>query len=101
MFLWLQSVDHAEVALPITEAFTLFPDYQVPLDGDDKAALQGSAPGEMAVFLVVAIHGDPLQATVNLLAPIVVNVTTRLARQKVLAESAYAVTHPLFPRPAR
>lgn len=96
-FLWLQSLDEQEVALPVAEAFNLFPDYEVELDTDDVAVLQVSDPAQVAVFVAVTVRGDPLQATANLLAPILVNTASRLGRQKILRNPSYSVRRPLFP----
>lgn len=96
LFLWLQSVDDPEVALPVTDPFSLFGGYEVPLDQDDVEALSVTSPQEVAVLVVVTVRSDPLQATANLAAPILVNTARRLGRQKVLADSTYSVRHPLF-----
>ncbi len=96
LFLWLQSVDEPEVALPVADPFSLFGGYEVPLDQEDVEALSVASPQEVAVLVVVTVRSDPLEATANLAAPILVNTTRRLGRQKVLADSAYSVRHPLF-----
>ncbi len=96
VFLWLQSVDEPHVALPVADPFPLFAGYEVPLDEEDVEVLSVSSPQEVAVLVVVTVRSDPLQATANLAAPILVNTTRRLARQKVLAQPAYPVRHPLF-----
>lgn len=96
LFLWLQSVDEPEVALPVVDPFALFDDYEVPLDPADVELLSVTSPQEVAVLVVVTVRSDPLQATANLAAPILVNTARRLGRQKVLADSSYSVRHPLF-----
>lgn len=97
-FLWLQSVEQADVALPMAEAFALFPDYDIELDADDTAALQITDPERVAVFVIITVRGDPLQAKANLLAPVIINTAACLGRQKILAGSAYVVDRPLFPQ---
>ncbi|MDQ7801776.1 MAG: flagellar assembly protein FliW [Armatimonadota bacterium] len=96
VFLWLQSVDCPEVALPVADPFTLFENYEVPLDPEDVELLSVTSPQEVAVLVVVTVRSDPLQATANLAAPILVNTNRRLGRQKVLADASYSVRHPLF-----
>ncbi|MCS7236622.1 MAG: flagellar assembly protein FliW [Armatimonadota bacterium] len=96
LFLWLQSVDEPDVVLPVADPFTLFRGYEVPLDQEDVEALSVASPQEVAVLVVVTVRSDPLEATANLAAPILVNTARRLGRQKVLADSAYSVRHPLF-----
>lgn len=99
VFLWLQSVDDPEVALPVADPFALFEGYEVPLDQEDVELLGVRSPQEVAVLAVVTVRADPLAATANLAAPILVNTARRVARQKVLADTAYSVRHPLFSTP--
>lgn len=96
LFLWLQSVDDPEVALPVADPFSLFGGYEVPLDPEDVEALAVTSPQEVAVLVVVTVRSEPLEATANLAAPILVNTARRLGRQKVLSDSRYSVRHPLF-----
>lgn len=98
-FLWLQCVDDPEVALPVTDPFALVPGYEVPLEEDDVELLGVEAAQEVAVLVVVTVRSDPLRATANLAAPILVNTTRRVGRQKVLAEAPYSVRHPLLALP--
>ncbi len=96
-FLWLQAVDDPEVAVPVADPFGLFLDYEVPLEEEDVEALSVSDPREVAVLVVVTVRPDPLQATANLAAPILINTASRLGRQKILANGPYSIRHPLFP----
>ncbi len=96
-FLWLQSVDDPEVALPVTDPFALFTGYEVPLDENDVAVLRIADPQDVAVFVVVAVRADPLEASANLAAPLLINTAARTGRQKVLDGSPYGVRHPLLP----
>ena len=47
------------------------------------------------VYCVVGFGRQPKDATINLLAPVVLNPGARRGRQVVLEESGYAVTAPL------
>jgi flagellar assembly factor FliW len=51
---------------------------------------------ELAVYAVATIPEDPTRATVNLMAPIVINDKGRSGKQVILHESKYSVKHPLF-----
>lgn len=98
-FLWLQSTDDPQVALPVTDPFSLVPDYEVPLEEDDVELLGVERLQEVAVLVVVTVRSEPLRATANLAAPILVNTTKRVGRQKVLAEERYSIRHPLLSVP--
>ena len=50
---------------------------------------------ELTIYAVVTIPEDPREATLNLMAPIVINERGRRGRQVILHESKYSVRHPL------
>jgi flagellar assembly factor FliW len=50
----------------------------------------------MAVYAVATIPEDPNKATLNLMAPIVINDRVRCGKQVILHESKYSVKHPLL-----
>ena len=58
--------------------------------------IQTTNPEEVAVYAVATIPDDMERATVNLMAPIVINVKMRCGKQVILHESGYSVKHPLF-----
>lgn len=92
---WLHSVKNGAFALPVVSAHGLGQGYpDVPLKETAERAGLGENSDELAVMAVLsAPPGKP--ATVNLLAPIIVNSTTRTGAQIVLEGSQYT-THESF-----
>jgi flagellar assembly factor FliW len=94
---WLQSTTKQDLALPVVSAHAFgdrYPD--VPLEPIAQAAGVEGESDDVAVMVVLcAPQGQP--ATVNLLAPIVVNVATRQGAQVILEGSRYT-TRELFIR---
>lgn len=87
---WLQSVSSPELAFPVVSAHAFGEQYpDVPVGG---AAHEAGVDGEeeaLAVMVVLcAVSGQP--ATVNLLAPIVVNATTRKGAQVILEGTRFS-----------
>ncbi|HKQ68959.1 MAG TPA: flagellar assembly protein FliW [Polyangiaceae bacterium] len=78
---WLQSVSSAAVAFPVVSLDALHLEHDYPLPHDDAAPY-----ATMAVLS--AAPGKP--ATVNLLAPIVVNVTTRVGAQVFIESTKFS-----------
>ena len=81
-FKWLLSVDDPELAFAVANAGDLIPDYCPPLEL--AARLLDTDCAEIALFVIVTIPADPTRMTVNLMAPVVVDLRTRRARQIVL-----------------
>jgi flagellar assembly factor FliW len=78
--LWLQSLDDVRVALPVADPWHFFPDYEPRLPAFARVSLELVRPEDFSLLAVLIIPetGTP---TMNLLAPIVVNLKTRVGRQ--------------------
>lgn len=95
-FQYLQSLGDPPVALLIVNPFLFVPSYRFDLSAADMEELRCTAPDELSVFAVATIPADPAGATVNLMAPVVINARERRGKQLILLESGYSVRHPLF-----
>lgn len=92
---WLQAVDKPELAFPIVPATDVVQDYHITVSPDDLAALGRQSTAELQAFVILTIpNGTPERTTANLKAPIVMNPTTHLARQVLVAED-YPIRYPL------
>lgn len=97
-FLWMKLRGPAGVVnFVVLEPGGLIPGYELELFDADAASLDISDSGEAAVFNIVTLQPQaPLEATVNLIGPIVVNRRTRIGRQLVIANhSLYSARHRL------
>jgi len=87
---WLQSVSTPELAFPVVSAHAFGGQYpDVPVSGAaEEAGISGSEETLAVMVVLCALNGQP--ATVNLLAPIVVNATTRQGAQVILEGTKYS-----------
>lgn len=83
-FYWLQDVDRGDLAFLSVVPWEYFPEYELALSDDDESALEVDDPADLLVLALVTIDRDVPLVTANLLGPIVINQTKRLARQTVL-----------------
>jgi flagellar assembly factor FliW len=91
----LRSLENPSVRLLVVPPAPFFPDYAPVLDAEDQAAL-GLHDAQEALLLLVIQAGDSAEeTTANLLAPVVVNATTRAAAQVVLTGSDLPLRAPL------
>lgn len=93
-FFWLQSVDDPHLAFVVTDPSTFFKNYEVPIRDELHQELQVSDPAFLQIFVICNKVGDWL--TGNLLGPIVVNASNRLAQQLVLTEKKWTTRQPLL-----
>jgi flagellar assembly factor FliW len=87
---WLQSIDRPDVALAVVSPRRFVADYQVRVARRDVEPLGLSDATEAQVLAIVNEAGDSL--ALNLKAPLVVHVTTRLGRQ-IVAKDNHSVQH--------
>ena len=74
-FLWLQSLDEPEIALPVTDPGYFFADYAVELSDAEAERIGVSDPESAQIYVTVRASERPEDFTANLLAPIVVSGT--------------------------
>jgi Uncharacterized protein conserved in bacteria len=93
---WLQCTTDAGVCLPVVDAFVIEPGYVFDLSDEDVAALSLQSPEDLHVLSVLVIPENIQAMTVNLAAPIVINMKTNQARQTILGGNEWGVRAPAF-----
>ena len=82
-FLWLQSIDDPDLALPVVDPWEFFPGYELELTQSDAERVGGADPELTSLYVTVrAAEGDE-GFSANLRAPIVIvgNVGHQLINQ--------------------
>lgn len=97
-FKYLQSLDEPLISLFIINPFLLDPNYEFRLTDPDMEDVHSTNSAELEVYAVATIPEDPNGATINFMAPIVINDKERCGKQVILHESKYSVQHPLLQR---
>jgi len=98
-FVWLQSLDDPSIALPTADPWQIFADYSPHLPPYATSSLDLRNPEDFATLCVVVVTPGAAEMTMNLLAPIVVNLRTKTGRQITLETGGYSVRTPI-PRKA-
>ena len=102
-FLWmkLQGAD-GPINFVVIEPGGIIPNYELEIFDNDAETLGISDPSEAMVLNIVTLQKQsPLDATVNLIGPILVNRRTRIGRQVVIANySKYSARHILVQKEA-
>jgi flagellar assembly factor FliW len=95
-FYWLHSVEHPEIAVPVTTPWLFFSDFEVRVPDDDARRLELDDPAQADIFVIVRAASKLEDFTVNLAAPVIIHADRRLGRQIMNDTRGYAVRHPLF-----
>ncbi|MCL6577739.1 flagellar assembly protein FliW [Kyrpidia sp.] len=79
----------------VVNPFLILPDYEVEVPDD---LLSGARAQDIVLLAIVRVPDNPWEATVNLRAPLVIDVPRQRGVQCVPLESPYSIRHPLFPK---
>ena len=90
-FVWLQSVEDLNVAMPLIDPWALFPDYDPQLPQYAVVSLELERPEQFTVLCVTVVSQGGKDMTVNLRAPIIINLESRTGRQVTLDNAAYSI----------
>lgn len=96
IFAWLQSCDEPGIAFPVLEPELFAESYKITLARSDFEALKMKSLEGSRLYCIVTIPDDATQMTANLKAPIVINISQRMARQCVLQDNSLAIREPIF-----
>ena len=96
-FKWLQSMDDMELAFPVTLCSFFGIDYQFDIPDDEAQKLEIESADDVFVCNIANIpSSNPQGATINMLAPIIINLANQKAMQVVLKNTDFQVRYKLF-----
>lgn len=92
----LQSIDDADVAFIVTSPFLYFDHFSVDLPDHLVQQLEIQSQKDVAVWVIVSVRNPFSESTVNLKAPIIINVRTKTGKQYIPEQSDYSLRTPLI-----
>jgi len=95
-FSYLQSMEDGELAFVLADPFEFVADYEFILSDQAKEKLQVCKPEEVMVRSIVSIRGGLETASLNLVAPVVINPDKRIGKQVILTNTEYTTHYRLF-----
>lgn len=100
-FKWLQSTLTPDLAFVVTFPGFFGIDYTFELPENTQDDLKIVTVEEiLALNIVVIPHENPRASTINLLAPLIFNITNKTGSQVILSNSNFKVDSPLFEKEA-
>ncbi|MBR5303918.1 MAG: flagellar assembly protein FliW [Candidatus Gastranaerophilales bacterium] len=96
-FKWLQSMEDMDLAFPITLCSFFGIDYQFDIPDEEAQKLEITSGDDVFVCNIANIpSSNPQGVTINMLAPIVINIVNKKAMQIILKNTEFEVRHKLF-----
>lgn len=92
---WLQSADDECFALPVINPLMVDEAYN-PVVEDEILQRLGSMEDEFAVLTTIRVPAEIEKMTVNMKAPIIVNITTQKCCQIIVENQGYDIRKPVY-----
>lgn len=92
----LHSIEDSKVGLVVISPFEILKDYEVKLEEELIYRLTIKKPEQVLVLNTITLNSDIRRITINLKAPIIINIKENLGEQIILEEDKYSIKHPLI-----
>ncbi|NFV12928.1 flagellar assembly protein FliW [Clostridium sporogenes] len=96
IFSVLQSIENEDIGIIVTSPFNIKKAYEVQLNEEQIKNLKLQDEKDALVLSTVTLNSDINKITVNLRAPIVINIKEKIGEQIIVNNDKYRVKHPLF-----
>lgn len=95
-FALLQAVKKQEIGFVLAFPFAFKADYAFDISDEDKQELKVKQSEDLAIYSIVTLNDSFHDSTLNLLAPVLINVKEKCGKQLVLQDSqVYPLRFPL------
>jgi|UniRef100_A0A7V3VTH6 flagellar assembly factor FliW len=88
---WFVSLEDKNVALPIIDPWLIFKDYSFTLNEEMLKRIENPKRENVLIFCVIDLHRP--NVTVNLMAPIVINIEKGIGSQIIVEGTKYTSRH--------
>lgn len=93
---WMQSLQEPAFAMPVMDPLLVKEDYNPIVDDEVLKPIGKFEIEELLVLVTVTVPKDLKLMSINLKAPLVINVTERKACQIILDSDEYKVKYPIY-----
>lgn len=92
----LNSTEEDCIGFIVVSPFEIIKEYEVVLSQDIIEKLEVESPNDIILFNIITLGRILEESTVNLKAPIVINIKNNYGMQIILEEEKYSIRHPLL-----
>ena len=95
-FKLLQSIDDVTVGFVVISPFQVEENYEINLSEEVIKTLEIKEATDVLLYSLVTLNSKVEKITVNLKAPVVINVNNKKAEQFIIDKAKYKIKHPLM-----
>jgi flagellar assembly factor FliW len=96
LFYILQSIEDLSVGIVLISPFNVIKGYEFKLDDAKLEELNIKSQEDVIVLNTVTLNSKLENITVNLKAPLVININEKIGEQIILDNEDYSIKYPLF-----
>ncbi|MBC7087513.1 MAG: flagellar assembly protein FliW [Tissierellales bacterium] len=98
LFKFLQDIDNENVSFILINPWDFFEDYEIDIPDKelDTIDLNPQIENTLEIYSIVTLGSSLKESTANLLAPIIINIKSKLGKQYVLTYTSYTTKHKLI-----
>lgn len=96
VFSILHSIEDSAVGLVVVSPFYIMKDYEIDISDEIVSSLKVESGTDVNLLNTVSLNSDISKITVNMRAPIVINIKSKLGEQIILSNEKYLIKQPLF-----
>ncbi len=93
---WFQSLDEPQFALPVMSPYTVVPDYNPTVSAELLSPLGEFTEENVYMLVTVKVPHDIKEMTINLKAPIIINMDTLLGGQIIVEDDDLPVRFKIY-----
>ncbi|EQE07164.1 fliW family protein [Clostridioides difficile P73] len=90
------STEEEGIGFVIVSPFEIINEYEIVLNQETIEKLEVKSPKDVVLFNIITLGQTFEESTVNMKAPIVINIKTNFGMQIILQDDKYSIRHPLL-----
>ncbi len=92
-FFWLQGIDNPSLAFVVTDPFIINSNYFVDAEDEEIREIEAKDPEKILTLAIVTIPENIKEMSVNLKAPILINMDNNKGRQIIMKNETFPVKY--------
>lgn len=92
----VHSVEDKNIGFVVASPFMICKDYEFELNDIQEDVLKVKCPNDVCVLNIVTLNSDVSKITINLRAPLIINIKERIGEQIVLGSEKYKIKTPII-----
>lgn len=92
----LQSIEEENISFVVTSPFEIYKEYVIDLNDEIIKELEIKNSEDVLVLSIITLGETLEKSTLNLKAPLIINIKNNLGRQLILQSEKYETKHPLM-----